>query len=259
MENKNKDYSPRWREWKSKNNGPTGRILGGFVILTVGVVLLAYQLGTIILPSWVFTWKMLLILIGIYSGAKHSFRGGGWLIMILIGSVFLIEDIYPEILLRPYIWSIVVIGVGLIMIFSPSRRCRNKHDYDNPNKTPDGSDIGGYSSEDHLESVSVFSGVKKNILSKNFKGGEIVNCFGGTELNLMQADFDNKITLDITNIFGGTLLIVPSNWEIQTEITTILGGIEDKRPIEKSIIPGQNKILILKGVCLFGGISIKSY
>ncbi len=40
---------------------------------------------------------------------------------------------------------------------------------------------------------TAFGSVKKIILSKNFKGGEINNFMGGTEINLMKADIQQPI------------------------------------------------------------------
>lgn len=45
------------------------------------------------------------------------------------------------------------------------------------------------------------------------------------------------VTLEITTIFGGTKLIIPSNWEIKSEAVMIFGGIEDKRRMQT--ITGQ--------------------
>src|SRR5690606_6223030 len=82
--------------------------------------------------------------------------------------------------------------------------------------------------EDRIESVSIFGGVKKNIVSKNFRGGEIVNFFGGSEINLIQADINGRINLEVVQVFGGTKIIVPANWTIHSEMVAIFGGIEDK-------------------------------
>ena len=45
---------------------------------------------------------------------------------------------------------------------------------------------------------------------------------------------------------------------ITTEVTTVFGGIEDKRPVIATKI-GTSKVLILKGNTVFGGIEIRSY
>ncbi|MCP2936375.1 hypothetical protein NK983_27200, partial [Salmonella enterica subsp. enterica serovar Typhimurium] len=46
-----------------------------------------------------------------------------------------------------------------------------------------------------LDCTVFMGGTKKNILNKNFKGGEVVAVFGGTEINFLQADFENTVTL----------------------------------------------------------------
>jgi predicted membrane protein len=85
-----------------------------------------------------------------------------------------------------------------------------------------------------------------------------VNIMGGTEINLMQADINGTVILEVTQIFGGTKLIVPSNWEIKPEMVAIFGGIEDKRTMQ-NVSGNTDKILVLKGTTLFGGIEIRNY
>jgi predicted membrane protein len=114
------------------------------------------------------------------------------------------------------------------------------------------------SAEEYVDSTSVFGGAKKNIISKNFKGGDLVNIFGGTELDLTRADFTGTATIELTTIFGGTKLIVPSNWTIKSEAVTIFGGLEDKRNTQ-NLTDSTEKILLLKGTVIFGGIEIKSF
>lgn len=111
--------------------------------------------------------------------------------------------------------------------------------------------------EAYTDIVSIFSGVKKTILSKQFVGGEIVCVFGGAELNLTNADFNSPVVLDLVQIFGGTKLIVPANWEIRAEAATIFGGIEDKRRQPPNTL--ADKVLILKGSIIFGGVEVSSY
>jgi predicted membrane protein len=80
---------------------------------------------------------------------------------------------------------------------------------------------------------------------------------GGAEINLTQADFDGRIIIDCFNMFGGTKLIVPADWEVQSGVVTIFGGIEDKRPPSTTVNP--NKLVYIDGTCIFGGVEIKSF
>ena len=85
-----------------------------------------------------------------------------------------------------------------------------------------------------------------------------MNIFGGTELDLSQADFTGTAAIDLTTIFGGTKLLVPSNWSVKSEAVTIFGGIEDKRRMQ-SVTEAPQKTLLLRGTVIFGGIDIKSF
>ncbi|MOA33851.1 hypothetical protein D3C78_1551840 [compost metagenome] len=64
--------------------------------------------------------------------------------------------------------------------------------------------------------------------------------------------------MDIENVFGGTKLLVPANWEVKVETVSVFGGVNDKRPVMPAS-DAPSKIMIIKGTCVFGGIDIKSY
>ncbi len=105
---------------------------------------------------------------------------------------------------------------------------------------------------------SIFGGIKRFICSKNFKGGSIVTFMGGAEINLMQADIIQPIIIEVSNLFGGTKLILPSNWDIKNEVTVVFGGVEDKRNMT-ALSPDPGKTVYLKGNSLFGGIELNKY
>lgn len=238
-------------ETKSRQNERKGRMVGGLIIVGIGVVLLARKMGADI-PGWLFRWEVLLIALGIYVGVRHNFRTPAWWIMVLVGCVFLLDNIFPAIPIKPFIFPALIIALGLYLIFRPSRRRGHswkkwEDAYYNDRET---------SPENYIDSTAVFGGIKKNIISKDFKGGEITCVFGGAEINLSQADINGTVVLEATQVFGGTKLIVPSHWQVQPEMTAILGGIEDKRPLQPT---DPNKILILKGTSVFGGLELRSY
>ncbi len=262
------DYKKQWENHPGHSG--TGRFFGGVIILAVGVILLLNQTGSILFPHWLFTWPVLLIVVGFYIGARHNFHRGGWPIMMLVGAIFLSEDFFPNLNLSEYIWPIVIIGIGLLIILRPKRRYWHGHDkaywksqkwqwkgqYKYGQQAPSEAPVSG---DDYIDSVSVFGGVHKVIVSKDFKGGDIVNIFGGAEINLTQADIKGKVELEVTQIFGGTKIIVPADWEVQSKmVVSIFGGVEDKRnPATTKHNP--DKILVIDGTCIFAGIDIISY
>jgi hypothetical protein len=231
-----------------------GRVFAGLLVVGVGLIFLLDRTGYYYFPHWLISWKTMLIAIGLFVGFKHSFRNFSWLPLVVIGSIFLLGDIFPYTDISDYLWPMAIIAVGLFIIFRPGKKKFDWRDWDAKNNAINASD-------DHLDSTVIFGAVKKNVISKNFRGGDITSIFGGTDVNLMQADVDGKIVLDVTAIFGGTKLIVPPHWKIETkDIVAIFGGVEDKRPqLADASMVNEKKVLVLEGAVVFGGIDIKSY
>jgi predicted membrane protein len=274
-------------DYTNTPNPRKGKAIAGTILLVVGALLLIHQFDFFFFPHWLFTWPMWLIGWGLYIGARHNFRNSSWAIMVIIGVAFLLDDNVPGFNAHGIAWPVMIIGFGLWMIL----RRNNKDDwkkYTNgkwdwrhnqqytPNEpivdyttssasstTPPPVDPSSSSSfrptaDDYLDAVSVFGGVKKTILSKNFKGGEIVNVFGGAELDFTQADIQGQVVIDITQIFGGTKIVVPSNWRVVPDLAAVFASVDDKR-IRTSAPTDSDKILILKGVSIFAGVDIRSY
>jgi len=248
----------------------------GILLLIVGGVLLAKQIGVPI-PAWVFNWHILLIVLGFFVGLRYNFRSLVWLIMILVGAFFTIEDFYPGLSIHQYTWPLVIIGVGLFIIFRPRHHTKKiwweqweeqhknarSEERSNARREQRAKYRKAYaandtSDEDYIDVVSVLGGIKKNILSKNFKGGEVISFLGGTELNLSQADINGRVVLELTQVLGGTKLIIPPHWDIKPELVSVFGSIDDKRSLENVIID-HSKVLVLRGTSVLGGIDIRSY
>jgi predicted membrane protein len=252
------------------------RIWSGLFLLGAGFLLLAYKMGAPI-PRWIFTWPVLLIVIGLFTGVKSRFHNPGSFIMILIGAIFLADQSIPGVDFHNYIIPAILIGAGLIFLFRPRgsscggpqhwdrRNARMNQRFGIPpqNVTGDANSNAAKNNEfnddaEYIDVVSVFGGIKKNIQSKNFKGGEVVSFMGGSEINFMQADIQHPVDLEVHNVFGGTKLIIPSNWDVKSGISAVFGGVDDKRSFNNSI-PDSNKIIRLKGSCVFGGIEVTNY
>ena len=255
----------RKQRWNNTRHAQFGLVHNRHNSIWTGVFILIIGLAALLkatftdLPDWVFSWQTLLIALGLFLGLRRNFRGGSWLVLILIGTIFLLNEIYPEFTFRRYMWPVALIVIGLFIVVRPRHRLRWEGD---EKKTSEGGSTilsdTDYSKDDFVESTSVFGGAKKIIISKNFKGGDLVNIFGGTELDLSQADFTGTAVIELTTVFGGTKLLVPSNWSVKSEAVTIFGGIEDKRRMQ-TITDIPDKTLLIRGTVIFGGIDIKSF
>lgn len=260
-------------EAKSKLPKDRNNIWIGLFLLLIGSVLLAKQMG-VFFPAWLFSWHFFLIVLGLLIGIRHGFRHPLWIILILAGGFFLAEDYYPALAIRQYAWPLGIIVVGIFFLFRPRNRNRkiwweqlekqharakNYHERREQREKYRRAFSTGYTSgEDYIDVVSVLGGIKKNILSKNFRGGESISFLGGTELNLSQADINGRVVLELTQVLGGTKLIIPSHWDVKSELITVFGSIDDKRSVENVNID-PNKVLVLRGTSVLGGIDIRSY
>jgi hypothetical protein len=127
------------------------------------------------------------------------------------------------------------------------------------------------SSAPRLDEVNIFWGGRRRIITKNFMGGEIVSIFGGFNIDLREADFQgDSVQIEIATIFGGGEIRIPPNWSVALEAVGIFGGATDTtRHPEQTNQPSAAassgappnpapKKLIIKGVCIFGGMTLKN-
>lgn len=273
-------------EQKYPQGQRNGKVIAGLILLAVGAVLLLQQLSWFFFPGWLISWPMFFIVWGLYSGAKHEFKKPGALIILAIGIIFLADRIIPGINLSRAIWPLMIIGFGLWMIMGKRQRWSRK-DWENyskdkqwghytteyaykpdPNFDPNGpsadqatsgsSTVPPYEGDNYIDTVSVFGGVKRTILSKDFKGGDIVNIFGGTDLDLTQADINGRVVIDITQLFGGIKLIIPPHWQVTSDVAAVFSNVDDKRRSMGTPL-SNDKVLVITGTSIFAGVDIRSF
>jgi predicted membrane protein len=246
------DYNKYQHGYKNTfdNRGQEGRIILGIVLALIGVGLLLKTFG--VFPAFIrFSWPMTLVIIGIVVGVKNKFRNNTWWILIAVGVAHMIPafEIFGK-SSRKLVWPLLLVALGLMMVFRPKRKNCNPEI------------IGGsfVNEEDRLVTDIIFGGRKEIVTSKDFKGGTVSVTFGGSEINLTQADFtSNSILIECRVAFGAIELVIPANWELQNEIKPAFGSVEDERVIYGSTANENKKRLVLTGSCNFGGINIKSY
>jgi predicted membrane protein len=61
--------------------------------------------------------------------------------------------------------------------------------------------------------------------------------------------------IEVFTMFGGTEIRVPGHWRVNVEVSSILGGFENKRtPVTTEDAP----VLRIKGMTILGGGEVKS-
>lgn len=229
------------------------KLFAGVLIITFGILFLLNRIGMNV-PNWIYSWKMIIIAIGAVTLYKHKFQNfGGW-VMITIGVVFIINDHYRDLIDTSLLLPAFVILFGIMMV----GKSLNVFGKKKPKRFPfdDGSVV---EEGEFMEASSLFGNVKKNVVSKDFQGGNLSSMFGGIQLNLIKADIQKPITINTDVAFGGIKLYIPPTWNVVIETTAIFGGVEDKRPMLNDENIDPEKTITLTGNCIFGGIEIVNY
>lgn len=109
----------------NQNNKINKHITAGIFLIAIGAIFLLKGLGVLI-PFWVLSWHTILLLAGALIGFRRNFKPGGWIVMVLIGSIFTLRQIlFFDI--SAYTTALVLIGLGIYMIFKPRKQ---KYFYD---------------------------------------------------------------------------------------------------------------------------------
>ncbi len=227
-----------------------GRTILGIILVLIGIFLIARSLD--VLPeAWadhLFSWPMILVVLGVIFLSNRPSSTSGW-VLLIIGGVFLLQRFTLfSYSLREIFWPVVFIGIGLLILVRSLGGVRRKR----------GVQTSG-SSADYIDEVAILGGSERKITSGAFKGGQITSILGGSQINMISAHLapgDNY--LDVFSLFGGSTLIVPRDWNVKVEVTSILGGFTDKRSVVESQSNQEEGVLVIKGVVLFGGGEIKN-
>lgn len=225
-------------------------VLAGFLIV-IGFFWIFKNFGLIpdFIPHYLYSWEIVFVFVGIFILlTKRAIIPG--LIFIGVGLFLILPDIPSFHFVQIWmLWPILLIAIGMSLLLQN----RGHHEDGSPRRKDE-------SRDDYVDEISIFSGGEKIITSKNFKGGKITSIFGGSEINMLNAELaKGSAYIDVTAIFGGAVLIVPDTWNVKTDLVTIFGGFSDKRTIISETKDGEESVLYVKGVVMFGGGELKSY
>ncbi len=273
-----------------KTNNTTN-FAGAFIIF-FGLALLFKNMNMDVFPNWLFGWEMILIVIGLVIGVNSKFQKKSSVVLIAIGSIFLLKDIIG-VSFGKFIIPAVVIAVGVYLIkrnrvapqppqgpkdpedeFDWDKRVDHFYTVDNDYPTENAESHkpvnasastgfkGSYGNfaphhESYLKVDTIFSDTKKALLTTNFLGGTITSVFGSTKINFLQADIKQPVVLDTFQLFGSTKIIIPAHWQVSSDVASVFGELDDRRPM-MDITTDKNKKIYITGTSIFGGLTIKN-
>jgi len=189
-------------------------------------------------------WPLILILIGLLSLVDNSTSKVFGFVLIILGVFYQLKVLgifFENVSIWQFIWPALIIIAGIWLVFPKRPHTVNS---------------------DTINNTVIFSGGDVNIVSQDFKGGELSAIFGGLEVDLRQADISSHepVIIDVFVAFGGVDIKVPDDWVVEVKGLPLFGGWDNKHKAAKmgfANVTDAPKRLILKSLVMFGGLDVK--
>ncbi|MEO6080311.1 MAG: DUF5668 domain-containing protein [Steroidobacteraceae bacterium] len=238
-----------WRRRAWRHRGL--QIYAGIFLMFAGVVMTVDRLGLLATTGLARYWPVFVIVpgVGLLVGRPDS-RGrfwgafwcflGGWLLLRSLGIVNLgLGDLLGPLLLVFIGVKLVTRTGGLRMPFS--------------NQAPG----------DAAQVLVVMSETKRVNNDNPFKSTEISAFMGGCQLDLRLATLapGDEAVIDVFSMMGGIEIWVPTSWTVVSQISPIMGSVDDKRLPPMPSPAGQTEAprrLLLRGTIIMSGLTIKN-
>ncbi len=214
----------------------------GIIFIVIGVAFFANAIGAEganeLITNW---WPAVFVMIGIGQLITgDAFNGVFWIVIGAVVCLFTSGTISYNGDIWQVIWPVALILFGIRFMIRPMSSSKKS--------CCDGEFVG---------SASVFSGSVKKVSSKDFKGSSVRAVFGGSTLDLRDAEISKSgAIIDVSAIFGGIEILVPKKYPIKVDVAAILGGHDDKH--STSDIDPKLPTITIRGEAIFGGIEIKN-
>ena len=219
----------------------TPRLVLGVAVLLAGVAFTLDNLGVVDADQFFDYWPLILVAVGLAKLVGIN-RTGGWLtagLWIFVGVWWTlynlaIVDFHPV-----DFWPVFLIIAGLFLVKRALRPGR-----------------GEEPSPDKVTGFAVLGGSSRRSASQDFRGGDFTAVMGGCEVDLRNARIANgPAVIDVFAFWGGVDIRVPPDWEVEGQVTAILGGF-DNRTGTATVDPSQH--LVIRGMAMMGGVDVRS-
>lgn len=222
------------------------RILWGFVLVGVGVVLGLHVMD--ILPFDIFFkgwWTLIIIIPSFISLFSQRDKTPGIVgmvagVLLLLGSRGIIDFKMLAKLIGPIL--IVVIGLCLIFKDTFNRNAKEAISRIKEKNFP------------KKKCTAVFGGKNAVFTGEPFYGADAVAAFGALEIDLRGSVITEDIIISTGAVFGGVDIFLPQNVNAELCVTPVFGGVANKTG--RPFTPGIPTVFVT-GVCAFGGIDVK--
>ena len=219
------------------------KILWGFVLIAVGLMMCVNVLGFAHLDIFFDGWWTLFIIIPSFIGLFDNKDRYGSLIGLIIGVALLLSAqgfisfhmLFK--LLVPFI--IVVIGISILKSGLFGEKVAEKVKI---------KDVDG------LETIAVVMSDETKIITGEFKGAIVDTVFGHCKLDLSGAKLSESISLKVSSVFAKVDIILPPNAVVKMDSTRVFGSVDT---VMKEKSTKKEMKVYVEATAVFGGISLR--
>lgn len=219
-------------------------LLWGLVLIGIGVIIGLNALKITNIDIFFSGWWTLFIIIPCFIGLFKEESKTGNIIGLLIGTSLLLacQDLLEFELVWQLMIPIVLVIIGLSIIFKDFLHGKVRQEMSKLKKNKDN------------YYCATFSSQKVNFDNEKFKGCSIDAVFGGVQLDLRESNITEDSIIDVSCVFGGVDIFVPSDIKVKVTSTPIFGGVDNKY---RNVKNDKAKTIYVNATCIFGGVDIK--
>jgi len=222
----------------------TGRLIFGVVLVACGLMWTLENLGVPGVEQFSRWWPAALVVYGLVriTGLDGTRRVVSGVLVTLIGGYMLARefDIVHVSIFR--LWPVWLIVVGSILVWRSMR---------GPGAGSDLSDRSSYP-----RPFAFMGGNARKVESQDFVGLEATEVMGCVEADMTGArPRGREVVAEVFAWWGGIELIVPEDWHVVSEVTPVMGGVEDA-----TRFAGGEAVttLVVRGLVVMGGVEIRN-
>lgn len=216
-----------------------GRLLVGLLLIVLGVLFILEQNDVLdageMIADW---WPLVFVIAGLLYlsfSPRHILVPG---VLVIIGLALLAGtvDFVPD-WVDTVFWPVVLVAIGLWVMFGG------------------GLSPAGVSRAGRVNSIVAFFGREVVNESEQFSGGSVLTVFGGTEVDLRNAQpIPSGAAMDILVAFGGTDIWVPEGWRVEIKGLPVFGGWSNKT--RRDLAGVGAPLLSIEALVAFGGLEV---
>jgi hypothetical protein len=222
----------------------TPQVFFGVLVIAAGVLFTLDNLGVVDAEQYLQYWPAALVAVGLVKLWQVR-EGQGWIggfVLVLLGGWMLLERLVDIRISLHDLWPLFFVVLGGYMVWRGLGGAPRRPSAD---------------ARARFSALAIMSGVVRRTNTPRFEGADLTAIMGGCEIDLRQASIapGTEAVIDVFAFWGGIDIKVPDDWLVVNRAMPLMGGVEDKT---QSPLAATAKTLVIRGVVIMGGVSIKN-